>query len=146
MADGKSYERAKAFRKALTAPEARLWLYLKARKLRGLRFRKQHPIGPYILDFFCAEAALAVEVDGSSHDHPERAEHDRRRTVWLRGRGIRVVRVAARDVLGELEGVLGFIAGVCEERLPSASPPPSRRLRRRATSPSGDGEEIDGSA
>lgn len=43
MADGKSYERAKAFRKALTAPEARLWLYLKARKLRGLRFRKQHP-------------------------------------------------------------------------------------------------------
>jgi very-short-patch-repair endonuclease len=42
-------------------------LYLKARKLRGLRFRKQHPIGPYILDFFCAEAALAVEIDGSIH-------------------------------------------------------------------------------
>lgn len=142
MADGKSYERAKAFRNALTPPEPRLWLHLKERKLRGLRFRKQHPIGPYILDFFCAEAALAVEVDGSSHDHPERAEHDRRRTVWLRGRGIRVVRVAARDVLGELEGVLGFIARVCEERLPIESPPPSRRLRRRATSPSDDGEEI----
>ena len=142
MADGKSYERAKAFRKALTPPEARLWLYLKERKLRGLRFRRQHPIGPYILDFFCAEAMLAVEVDGSSHDHPERAEHDRRRTIWLQGRHIRIVRIAARDALGELEGVLGFIARVCEERLAAESPPPSRRLRRRATSPSGDGEEI----
>ena len=141
MADGKSYERAKAFRKALTPPEARLWLYLKERKLRDLRFRKQHPIGPYILDFFCAEASLSVEVDGSCHDHPDRAEHDRRRTAWLNGRGIRVVRIAARDVLGELEGALGFIARICEERWPFDSPPPSRRLRRRATSPSGDGEE-----
>lgn len=141
MADGKSHERAKAFRKALTPPEARLWLYLKERKLRGLRFRKQHPIGPYILDFFCAEAALAVEVDGASHEHPAQAEHDRRGTAWLLVRGIRVVRIAARDVMGELEGVLGFIARVGEERLPPESPPPSRRLRRRATSPSGDGEE-----
>ncbi len=141
MADGKSYERAKAFRKALTPPEARLWLYLKERKLRGLRFRKQHPVGPYILDFFCVEAALAVEVDGSIHEQPERAAHDQQRTEWLNARGIRVVRIAARDVLGALEGVLGFIGRVCEERLPSESPPPSRRLRRRATSPSGDGEE-----
>ena len=141
MADGKSYERAKIFRKALTPPEARLWLYLKERKLRGLRFRKQHPIGPYILDFFCAGAALAVEVDGLGHDHPEQGAHDKRRTAWLQARGIRVVRIAARDVMGELEGVLGLIARVCAERLPSVSPPPSRRLRRRATSPSKDGEE-----
>ena len=141
MADGKSYERAKAFRKALTPPEARLWLNLKGRKLRGLRFRKQHPIGPYILDFYCAEASVAVEVDGSGHELPDRIAHDRRRTLWLDGRGIRVIRIAARGVLGEIEGVLGFIGCACEDRLPPESPPPSRRLRRRATSPSGDGEE-----
>ncbi|MBB4082251.1 endonuclease domain-containing protein [Brevundimonas lenta] len=142
MADGKSYERAKAFRKALTPPEARLWVHLKNRGLRGLRFRKQHPVGPYILDFYCAEASLAVEVDGASHDDAERIAHDRRRTVWLGQLGVRVIRVAARDVRDELEGVLAFIGRVGEERLGSVSPPPSRRLsRRRATSPSGDGEE-----
>jgi very-short-patch-repair endonuclease len=141
MPDGKSYERAKAFRKALTPPEARLWCSLKGRGLRGLRFRKQHPIGPYILDLFCAEALLAVEVDGSTHQQPEQATRDRRRTEWLGGQGIRVVRIAALDVKNELEGVLAFIARVGLERRPAAPPPPARRLRRRATSPSDDGEE-----
>jgi very-short-patch-repair endonuclease len=114
---------------------------LKGRGLRGLRFRKQHPIGAYILDFFCAEVLLAVEVDGSTHQQPEQATHDRRRTEWLGGQGIRVVRIAALDVKNELEGVLAFIARVGLERRPAAPPPPARRLRRRATSPSDDGEE-----
>jgi len=143
VADGKSYERAKAFRKALTPPEARLWSRLKGRSVHGIKFRKQHPVGPYILDFFCAEARLAVEVDGSVHDDPKQLDHDRRRSAWLSSQGIRVIRVAALDVLSELDGVLEFVAITARERLPSASPPPSRRTSRRSTSPSlRDGEEI----
>jgi len=87
VADGKSYERAKAFRKALTPPEARLWSRLKGRGVHGIKFRKQHPVGPYILDFYCAEARLAVEVDGSVHDDPKKLDHDRRRSAWLSSQG-----------------------------------------------------------
>ena len=141
MADGKSYERAKRFRKALTPPEARLWTRIRGNRLGGLRFRRQHPIGPYILDFYCPEALLAVEVDGASHDDPDRMARDRRRTIWLGRRNIRVVRIAAKAVRDELDGVLVFIRSVGYERLPTEPPPPSRRLsRRRATSPQG-GEE-----
>jgi very-short-patch-repair endonuclease len=87
MADGKAFERARRFRRALTPPESRLWFCLRGHKLAGLKFRRQHPIGPYILDFYCAAAKLAVEVDGAVHDRAEQAEHDRRRTLWLAERG-----------------------------------------------------------
>ena len=66
MPDGKSYERARRFRAALTPPEARLWVHLRKHQIADLGFRRQHPIGPYILDFFCARASLAVEVDGAA--------------------------------------------------------------------------------
>ena len=118
MADGISYERARRFRKTLTPPEARLWLHLKGDKLAGLGFRKQHPVGPYILDFYCAAAKLGVEVDGASHATAERIAHDRRRTEWLaRNKGIRVIRIAALAVRDELDGVLGFIRREAEIRI-----------------------------
>lgn len=98
--------RAKKLRRALTLPEVLLWQAIRGRKLGGARFRRQHPIGPYILDFYCEETRLAVEVDGVSHEHPDRIRHDARRTAWLNLRGITVCRIAARDVLGNLEGVL----------------------------------------
>lgn len=126
MPDAKSYERARRFRAALTPPEARLWVHLRKHQLRDLGFRRQHPIGPYILDFFCARASLAVEVDGATHDTEEQMRHDQRRTRWLAGRGIRVIRIAARDVRDELDGVLTFIAREAADRLMSAPPPPSR--------------------
>lgn len=100
MADGLSYQRARAFRRQLTPPEARLWNRLKGDRLDGLGFRKQHPIGPCILDFHCAAAKLAVEVDGASHEMDEQAAHDGRRTVWLVGKGIRVIRIAAAGRMG----------------------------------------------
>ena len=117
MADGISYERARAFRRNLTPPEARLWVHLKGDRLGGLGFRKQHPIGPYILDFYCAAAKLAVEVDGASHATEERAAHDARRTIWLGGKGIRVIRIAAVVVRDELDGVLKFIRREAEARV-----------------------------
>jgi very-short-patch-repair endonuclease len=68
--------RAKALRRALTPAEALLWTQLKSRQLDGLHFRKQHPVGPFVLDFYCSEARLAVEVDGVWHHMDERARRD----------------------------------------------------------------------
>src|SRR6266581_7129311 len=84
-------ERARAARRQMTPPEVIVWQGLRGNRLEGLRFRRQHPIGPYILDFFCTKSRLAVEVDGMGHNAPERVEHDERRTAWLAERGIRVL-------------------------------------------------------
>jgi very-short-patch-repair endonuclease len=103
-----SVSRARVLRRALTPPEARLWVHLRRRALAGLRFRRQHPIGVYVLDFYCAEAKLAIEVDGESH--AGRAVHDARRTRWLEARGIAVLRFPAEEVRVNLDAVLDFIA------------------------------------
>ena len=67
--------------------------HLRHRQLGGFRFRRQHPIGPYILDFYCAEARLAVEIDGQAHGHPDQIRHDARRDQWLGEKGIRTLRI-----------------------------------------------------
>ena len=108
----KTFDRARRLRRDLSLPEVVLWECLRGRRLDGLRFRRQHPVGPYVLDFFHAEGRLAVEVDGGHHDLPGQMHHDLRRDRWLAERGIRVMRIAATDVLDEqaLEGVLVMIA------------------------------------
>ena len=88
-------KRAKSLRRTMTEPERALWHVLR-RNRQGPHFRRQHAVGPYILDFYCAEAKLCIEVDGPVH--PEQVEHDRRRTEWLNGQGIRVIRFAVEDV------------------------------------------------
>ena len=112
-------KKARELRRRMTPPEARLWVVLKGGKLAGLRFRRQHPVGPFVLDFYCPAARLAVEVDGAGHEHPERMAADRRRTRWLAQQGIEVLRVAAEDVRVNLEGVLGTIRERAEGRLRS---------------------------
>ena len=82
-------KRAKALRRDLTQPERTLWSLLRRNQL-GLHFRRQHALGPYILDLYCASTKLCVEVDGPLH--AERAEHDARRDAWLAGQGIRTLR------------------------------------------------------
>jgi very-short-patch-repair endonuclease len=109
--------RARVLRRALTPPEARLWVCLRGRQLDGLKFRRQHPVGPYVLDFYCPEARLAVEVDGQQHGDPERSEHDRRRTAWLATQDIAVLRIAAEDVRTNLDGILTWIRTNAEERV-----------------------------
>lgn len=109
----------------MTPPEALLWTRVRAHRLQGFKFRRQHPCGPYILDFYCAAARLAVEVDGRCHEDPHRIAHDRRRTRWLAAQGIRVIRIAAHDVKDELDGVLAFIARVIRERIADFSAAPS---------------------
>ena len=95
----------------MSLPEVVLWQLLRGGRLGALRFRRQHPIGPYILDFYCPAVRLAVELDGTAHDHPERAKRDRRRDAWLAARDIAVLRVRAQDVLEDerLDGLLDAI-------------------------------------
>jgi very-short-patch-repair endonuclease len=106
--------RARELRAEMSLPERLLWSALR-RQQTGLRFRRQHPAGPYILDFYCDSIKLCVEVDDLSHDF--RATHDAARDRWLLSQGVRTLRVSARDVLRNLEGVVQSI-GV-EARTPS---------------------------
>jgi very-short-patch-repair endonuclease len=104
-----SVRKAREFRKTMTPPERRLWNTLKTRP-EGLKFRKQHEHGPYSLDFFCYEAAVAIEVDGVAHELGANPQRDVRRDAWLASRGIQTIRVAATDVRDNLEGVVTYIA------------------------------------
>jgi len=105
----------KRLRKEMTPPEIDLWLALRANDA-GLRFRKQHGVGDYVLDFYCAPARLAVEVDGEAHNRGDRPARDAVRDEWLLGRGVRVLRYPAIDVLSNLEGVLREIMTIVIER------------------------------
>jgi very-short-patch-repair endonuclease len=96
-------------RSALTPAEARLWTQLQGRQLDGRKFRRQHSIGPYVLDFYCPEEHLAVELDGAAHDYESAVLRDRTRTHYLESVGISVVRFENRSVLENLDGVLSEI-------------------------------------
>jgi len=122
-------------RKEMSLPEAVLWRALRRDQQQGLRFRRQHPVGSFVLDFYCASARLAIEVDGAAHDFVERAIRDEGRDAWLAERGIRVLRFLAKDVLSEegLEMVLLMIADVALAPPPlRGSPPPLTQGRIRA--------------
>ena len=99
--------RARTFRRTMSPIEQRLWHALRGAQL-GASFRRQHPVGPYVLDFYCPSCGLAIEVDGD--DHAGRAGRDAARTRYLNGQGIRVVRFANRDVWSNLDGVREVIA------------------------------------
>jgi very-short-patch-repair endonuclease len=107
-----TFKRARALRRAMTLPEVLLWQTVRGGQVGGLRFRRQHPIGPYVLDFYCPVIRLAVEIDGAAHDIPAQSSHDLRRDAWLAAQGIRVLRVSASDILseGKRESVLDTIA------------------------------------
>ena len=96
----------------MSLPEVLLWQKLR-RSPGGLRFRRQHPAGPYILDFFCATASLAIEIDGASHDHAAQHNFDQRRDAWLVGQGVRTLRIPARDVLANAGAVVERIVSAC---------------------------------
>jgi very-short-patch-repair endonuclease len=95
---------ARKLRLTPTDAEIRVWSRLRGKQLEGFRFRRQHPLGPYVVDFFCAEAKFIVEVDGGQH-----ADDGEARTRWLEARGYRVIRFWNNDVLANTEGVLRII-------------------------------------
>ena len=110
-----SIARAREFRRAMTPPERRLRNVLRTRP-HGFKFRRQHEHGPYYLDFYCYDAALAVEVDGLAHELGVRPQRDERRDAWLADRGIRTMRIRSTDVRDNLEGVLAHIVAACRQR------------------------------
>jgi very-short-patch-repair endonuclease len=118
--------RARSLRANMTDAELRLWHALRRDQLNGLSFRKQHPIGPYTVDFYCSRLRLAVEVDGGQHAE-ERTEADDRRTQWLAEKDVTVVRYWNNDVLSNLEGVLSDLC-THAERLSQAETTPTPTL------------------
>jgi very-short-patch-repair endonuclease len=109
-------KRAKRLRRNMTLPEVILWQALRRRQL-AKHFRRQHPAGPYVLDFYCSRAKLAIEVDGAAHDFVLQALRDERRDAWLTEQGIKVMRFAAVAVLDNrmVDGVLQAIEAALAE-------------------------------
>jgi very-short-patch-repair endonuclease len=130
-----SIKRARRLRKEMSLPEVLLWRLLKGSP-GGHRFRKQHPAGPYILDFFCARANLAIEIDGFAHDTADRPEHDARRDAWLRQHQIETLRIPASDVLRDVVAIADAILATVEGRIASFGKTPPSVACATATSPS----------
>jgi very-short-patch-repair endonuclease len=116
---------ARRLRRALSLPEARLWNRLRQRAPGLPTFRRQHPIGPYVLDFYCAKARLAIEIDGMSHDVGDRPERDIRRDAWLEARELTVMRIAAGDLMRALDetadGIVRMAAALIESGAPTTA-------------------------
>jgi len=110
---GRDVARARHLRRNLSLPERMLWLRIKGSEIR---FRKQHPIGDYVLDFYCASAKLAIEVDGFSHETGDRPQRDEARTIWLSRHGIEVLRIPAKDVLANPDAVADALLRLCEAK------------------------------
>ena len=106
---------AKRLRKQMSPPEIALWLALRANE-EGLRFRRQHAASPYVLDFYCAPARLAIEVDGEAHNHGNRHERDATRDAWLAAQNIQTLRYPAREMLANLDDVVRQITSIAIQR------------------------------
>ena len=112
---------AKAMRAGQTPAEQRLWYHLRAHRFMGLKFKRQKPIGPYIVDFVCLERGMIIEVDGGQHgDH---VDYDLRRNQWLASQGLTVLRFWNHDVLNRMEMVLERIRQAVEKPSSPAQPP-----------------------
>lgn len=107
-----AFKTAKRLRNDLSLPEVKLWQILRKKPL-GLKFRRQHPLGNYVLDFYCAQAKCGFEIDGMAHDIGDRPLRDVERDTWIRTHGIEVIRIPATDVLRSVEDVAESIVRYC---------------------------------
>jgi very-short-patch-repair endonuclease len=119
--------RARRLRANMTDAEKRLWHALRRDQFNGLHFRRQHPIGPFTLDFYCRSRRLAIEVDGDQHAQQQKQADDDR-ADWLASKGVAVVRYWNNEVLSNLEGVLTDLSTHLESRARSTTPSPTRPL------------------
>ena len=108
---------ARELRRRMSSPEVILWTILR-RRPNELKFRRQHSIGPFILDFYCHQSLLAIEIDGFSHQLGSNPRRDEARDEWLRRQGVATLRIDATDVRDNLEAVLTLILEHCAERTP----------------------------
>ena len=107
-------QRSRDFRHPLTPTEAKVWQAVRRRQL-GFKIRRQHAIDRFIVDFYCAEANLVIEIDGDIHAPPDQAEYDIERTRWLEERGYRVVRLTAGQVEEDLARVVEEVRRACAQ-------------------------------
>ena len=114
-------QQARNLRQASTDAEKELWFHLRAGRLRGLKFRRQHPVPPYIVDFYCEAGKLVVELDGSQHNE----ETDRERTRFLDSQGLKVLRYWDHEVLLQMEAVLEAIVDIADSRTLTPTPLPA---------------------
>ena len=122
--------RATSLRDNLSPPEQLLWSYLRNNQIADLPFRSQHPLGPYIADFYCRDARLVIEIDGKTHQ-ADQLTHDKMRDEWMQSCDIHVLRVQAHEVFAELNAVIQTIRSIAlkraqdiKEHKPRSSVPP----------------------
>src|SRR6516164_2772783 len=116
--------RARSLRANSTDAERIMWSALRAHRMSGASFRRQTPIGPYVVDFICHAARLVIEIDGGPHFESKQEQRDARRDAYLAGKGFRVLRFNNHDVMVNRQGVLETIAAAIERRPPPPRPPP----------------------
>mgnify|MGYP000606112179 CR=1 FL=1 len=104
--------KARRLRSHLSLPEALLWSLFR-KQPAGVKFRRQHPLGPYVLDFYCAAPLIAIEIDGFAHDTGDRPLRDEARDAWLAAQGVTVIRIPAADVLQSPEDVAEALVRLC---------------------------------
>jgi very-short-patch-repair endonuclease len=119
-ATDRAYKSARRLRKNMSLPEVLLWRHLRR---ANPRIRRQHPVGPYVLDFYSPSANLVIEIDGFAHDTGDRAARDAVRQSWLERQGLRVIRILASEVLQDAEQCADAILRLCESEW---TPPPQR--------------------
>ncbi|WP_281252645.1 endonuclease domain-containing protein [Sphingopyxis indica] len=107
---------ARRLRREMTLPEVLLWQELHGQKL-GMKFRRQHPVGPYVADFCCMAAKLIVEIDGEAHNRGANPVRDAARDAFLSAQGFEIVRFAAKDVLENMDGVVALLRSKAENPL-----------------------------
>jgi very-short-patch-repair endonuclease len=116
---------AKSLRKRTTDAEQLLWRHLRAKHFGGLKFRRQQPIGTYIVDFVCFEKKIIVELDGGQHAQPEEMQNDSMRDQWFEAQRYKVLRFWDNEVLTNTQGVVEMISKCCLSH-PPLNPLPSR--------------------
>jgi very-short-patch-repair endonuclease len=122
------HELARSLRRGQTPTEQFVWTMLRDRRFKRFKFRRQAPIGPYVVDFVCYDRRLILELDGVGHAQPSQREHDERRDAWLRQQGFRVLRIENRLAREQWwEQVAGMIGAALEHEPPAGplTPGPS---------------------
>ena len=127
-------KKARKLRSEMSLPEGLLWRELRKRP-GGFKFRRQHPAGVYVLDFYCAAVRLAIEVDGFAHVMGRVAVHDARRSEWLRSQHVATTRIPAKAVLDDLAAVVVRLVQICEERAARRQANPTVPLHHHADGP-----------
>jgi very-short-patch-repair endonuclease len=124
-----SAEQARRLRQTETWAEKLMWRWLRDRRFNSYKFRRQHPVGDYYLDFFCEDAELAIELDGSRHGYPDKQDHDAEREKFLKSRGIKVLRFWNSHLRRNTRSIRDTIFNELQERAPRPMPDYTRPMK-----------------